>query len=162
MRFRVPEQRCGTCGERLDAAGSIGNGLREPRPGDLSLCGFCGALHRYAKGQTLVPVTLDDLALSPVERDDLAGAQAQIRAYRARAIHPARPFEEQHTVRAPSAERAAELLERGIRDSIVYVVRVGVPAACSGCGQIEELRFGFCAPCLKPVLERRRRAREGA
>ena len=53
---------CPECLERLDAATSTGLDPRGPRPGDFTICAFCGAKLRYTDALELRPVTEDELA----------------------------------------------------------------------------------------------------
>ena len=39
----MPEQKCETCGQLLDAVTHV-NGPAKPSPGDLSICVYCGTL----------------------------------------------------------------------------------------------------------------------
>jgi hypothetical protein len=47
MEF-IPEQNCEECGHSLDAVSKIGGAVKKlPLKGDISICGYCGAVGRF-------------------------------------------------------------------------------------------------------------------
>jgi hypothetical protein len=54
---RLPEQHCSSCGNKLNAATFVGPDDPPPRPGDASLCLYCGHLSVYGDDLILRPLT---------------------------------------------------------------------------------------------------------
>lgn len=88
---RVPEAgECPGCLRKLTAVSSETG--EKPRPGDMSLCVYCGTVCYFEQGLTLREVTEDDLAsLRPDQLRSLLLAQRQIKAYAKLATAPNRP-----------------------------------------------------------------------
>lgn len=72
------------------------------------------------------------------------------RAQRARtaAIVAADPHKDEATTAADAAAQLRTAIAGGS-----YVIRAGEPRACKGCGEVRELRFGYCFPCAEPYLD---------
>lgn len=49
---KLPEANCLECGKKLNAAGSFEHPGELPKPGDLYVCGQCGAVMLYAHDLT--------------------------------------------------------------------------------------------------------------
>lgn len=66
--YDVPADPCPNCGRDLPGADSVpGNSGEPPAAGDLGLCVYCGALHRFAEDLTKRPATDAELeTLDPV------------------------------------------------------------------------------------------------
>lgn len=75
---QTPVSVC-TCGEHLDAA--TGRPGTTPKEGDVSLCGYCGALWSFNKDLTLQPLDVNTLPPGP-NRQQILRAQAIIRSRR--------------------------------------------------------------------------------
>lgn len=61
IESRHPESPCVECGHPLSASG----GPCEPKPGDLSLCIYCGSLNAFAEDMTLrMPTTEEFLEVA--------------------------------------------------------------------------------------------------
>lgn len=58
---RVPASACPTCGAKLNAASDL-FAQNRPVPGDLAVCGWCGAPNAFDDNLLLRPATADDLA----------------------------------------------------------------------------------------------------
>jgi hypothetical protein len=63
---RMPGNVCPTCGKAADGGTSLDDkaAARMPKPGDIAICLYCGALNRYGEGLRLHPCT-------PAERKSL-------------------------------------------------------------------------------------------
>jgi len=68
--YRVPESNCTSCGERLDAAGTMCEGTPAPKPGDITICVVCGQVMQFT--DTLGFQGVDDPTKIPgIHPDDL-------------------------------------------------------------------------------------------
>jgi len=64
--FRVPENTCLSCGQKLDSAARIEGDAEKPEPGNCTICMHCGHLMAFADDMTL-------RELNDQEAYDLAG-----------------------------------------------------------------------------------------
>lgn len=61
---RTPSTRCSRCERELDAASSARqfDGPPRPRPGDISMCLYCGTFHTWGKRMQLKRMTFAQIA----------------------------------------------------------------------------------------------------
>lgn len=86
---RTPPCQCSVCGKKLDVVADASGGEAVPRPGSVSVCFNCGALHLFNEDLTIAPTTIEALGLADESRDRLLLIQKEIRDRRA--IRPADP-----------------------------------------------------------------------
>lgn len=57
----IKEQACPGCKAKLNATTLIGDddGVRPPKPGDYSICAYCGIIIRFTEGLNHEEVTID-------------------------------------------------------------------------------------------------------
>jgi len=78
------EATCATCGKALDAASPSLDPASRPRPGDISVCIYCGTLGMYTQG-----TPMGVRALTPMEHDEVISQSSDVRrilAIRARIV----------------------------------------------------------------------------
>jgi hypothetical protein len=81
---RMPPQPCTRCGKMLYA--NDGEEGHEPKPGALTVCAVCAALHTFSDEMQLVAVTPEEFEALPTEtQDEIASIQAIIILARTRA-----------------------------------------------------------------------------
>lgn len=56
---------------------------------------------------------------------------------------------------ADRVEDVKRLVEESICAPGLYVIKVGKPRPCKGCGRTQELRFGYCWDCVTAAEKRR-------
>ena len=76
--YRRKETNCYQCGEPLDSETEATKIGTDPKPGDLSICFYCGALYEFDKTLTLQPAL--DFSLSKEERILVESLRAGIKA----------------------------------------------------------------------------------
>jgi hypothetical protein len=59
---RVKESQCPTCKKVLSAAAEIHGGNAQPKPGDLSVCFYCGSFIRFMPDMQLRLMTIEEIA----------------------------------------------------------------------------------------------------
>ncbi len=75
---RLPKSPCSSCGELLDAANNRDG--HNPKPGDLTLCVYCGAMSSFTETLHIRAMTPEEFRELPAElRAELEGAQAILR-----------------------------------------------------------------------------------
>lgn len=76
---RVKQRDCPECGVQLNGAHMMTEGVwQEPKPGDLTVCVYCGTVLAYT-GEGLRRTTKEDLNLSEEERAALDDAVSVVR-----------------------------------------------------------------------------------
>lgn len=80
MTFLHEVNRCPTCAAELDCSSPVGEPHpRPPRPGDLSMCAYCGEILVYDDHTRLRSAELNDLLKLPDDmRDTIYAAQELI------------------------------------------------------------------------------------
>ena len=78
---RIPPDACPGCGAIVDGTTDTGHG-HKPRPGDVTLCFYCGAANQFGPDFRLRP--FDEGQLNADEAAELAGVRSMIAEARAR------------------------------------------------------------------------------
>ncbi len=75
---RQTAQPCPSCGAELDASTGVGHD-NEPKPGDVSLCAYCGEVLTFGPGLERRRLSDDELTALPADvLQSLARARAMI------------------------------------------------------------------------------------
>jgi len=56
---RTPKIVCADCGHEMDAASGFGKA--KPKPGDISICMYCGHIAAFADDMTVRPLTVPEM-----------------------------------------------------------------------------------------------------
>lgn len=84
---KLPESHCLECGNKLNAAGSFEHPGELPKPGDLYVCGKCGAVMLYAADLTprgMTEAEMDELTKDAETMGELARTVARVHMFRAK------------------------------------------------------------------------------
>lgn len=84
---KLPPSKCLECGNALNAAGSLEHFGELPKPGDLCVCGKCGAVMRYADDLTprgMTEAEMDELTADTETMDEIARTVAVVHLVRAK------------------------------------------------------------------------------
>lgn len=68
---------CKHCLTTLDAAKNADNKITPPKPGDKSICGYCGTIAEFDENLCLEPLTATELALMEMETPEELWEYAQ-------------------------------------------------------------------------------------
>lgn len=67
----IPLSFCGSCGERLQACSGPGDAV--PKPGDVSICAYCGGPHQFLDDMRQRLLSIEELnAMNDFERRQIA------------------------------------------------------------------------------------------
>lgn len=83
---KLPEAHCLQCGNELNAAGSFEHPGELPNPGDLYVCGTCGAVMLYAEDFTprgMTEAEMHELIEDTETMNELARTVARVHLFRA-------------------------------------------------------------------------------
>lgn len=64
---RLPTSPCSNCKRLTDAATVVDHADAIPKPGDLSVCAYCGVINAYDAALLLVPFPDEDFSLLPLD-----------------------------------------------------------------------------------------------
>lgn len=62
----VPDSNCPECGNHLDAVTAVSEDA-SPKPGDLSICAYCGCMLQFDKDLLVEPISEEALKEAPKE-----------------------------------------------------------------------------------------------
>lgn len=85
MQTKLTESKCASCGHILDTATGVEEGTT-PSVNDLTVCVYCGELHRFDEDLKLVLLTEEEIEeikdQAPDVWNTLSSAQSHIKALR--------------------------------------------------------------------------------